>query len=71
METRLFIGDFPIETSIHRGLSIAMFDYLKGTTDVSGQQNHWMNKLDSYSEAVYEGLDPNKRRYEPQIVGSR
>ena len=23
----LFIGDFPIETSIHRGFSIAMFDY--------------------------------------------
>ena len=27
MENTPFIGDFPIETSIYRGLSIAMFDY--------------------------------------------
>ena len=26
MENTLFLGDFPIETSIHRGFSIAMFD---------------------------------------------
>ena len=27
MEHGPFIGDIPIETSIHRGFSIAMFDY--------------------------------------------
>ena len=27
MEDTLFIGDSPIKTSIHRGFSIAIFDY--------------------------------------------
>ena len=30
LETGQFIGDVPIKTSIYRGISIAMFDYLEG-----------------------------------------
>ena len=31
MENGLFIGDFPVKTSIHRGFAIAMFDYRRAT----------------------------------------
>ena len=34
MENNPFISDFPIETSIHTGFSIAMFDYQRVTVGV-------------------------------------
>ena len=35
MENTLFLGDFPIETIIHRGFSIAMFGYQRVPAGVS------------------------------------
>ena len=37
MENTLFLGDFPIETSIHRGFSIAMYDYRRVQAAFTGE----------------------------------
>ena len=45
-ENELFIGDFPIGTSIRRGLTIAMFDYQRVTYAFFGGSTQ--TKMDTY-----------------------
>ena len=46
LENGLLISDFPHETSIHRGFSIAMFDYQRVDPKSEMSSKHHTNMLD-------------------------
>ena len=56
MENILFIGDFPYKTSIHRGFSIAMFDYQRVQNEYSVTVHARIENGDNLSWSLLEEL---------------